>query len=71
MGEESYGSERFIAYIAADEKLNWVIYFEKSNPFINAIELSGQLLEVESNANYKVILDLENPVNIKSSYNNE
>lgn len=71
LGEGSFGSKGFIAYIAADEKLNWVIYFKKSNPFINAIELSGQLLEVESSANYKVILDLENPVNIKSSYNNE
>jgi len=66
LGEGSYGSEGFIAYITSDEKLNWVIYFEKSNPFINAIELPDKFLEVESSANYKIILDLKNPINIVS-----
>ena len=32
LGEGSYGSEMFIVYLTADEKLNWVIYFEESNP---------------------------------------
>lgn len=66
LGEGSYGSEGFIAYISPDEKLNWVIYFEKSNPFINAIELPDTFLEVESSTNYKIILDLKNPTNIVS-----
>ena len=66
LGECSHGSEGFIAYISSDEKLNWVIYFEESNPFINAIELPDKFLEVESSANYKIILDLKNPINIVS-----
>ena len=64
LGECSHGSEGFIAYISSDEKLNWVIYFEESNPFINAIELPDKFLEVESSANYKIIVDLKNPINI-------
>ncbi|OTQ70548.1 MULTISPECIES: hypothetical protein [unclassified Gilliamella] len=66
LGEGSHGSEGFIAYISSDEKLNWVIYFEESNPFINAIELPDKFLEVESSANYRIILDLKNPINIVS-----
>ena len=66
LGECSHGSEGFIAYISSDEKLNWVIYFEESNPFINAIELPDKFLEVESSANYRIILDLKNPINIVS-----
>ena len=66
LGECSHGSEGFIAYISSDEKLNWVIYFEESNPFINAIELPDKFLEVESSANYKIIVDLKNPINIVS-----
>ena len=64
LGECSHGSEGFIAYISSDEKLNWLIYFEESNPFINAIELPDKFLEVESSANYKIIVDLKNPINI-------
>ncbi|OTQ57399.1 hypothetical protein B6D18_10210 [Gilliamella sp. A7] len=66
LGEGSHGSEGFIAYITSDEKLNWVIYFEESNPFINAVELSDAFLTVESSANYRIILDLKNPINIVS-----
>lgn len=62
LGEGSYGSEGVIAYKTPDEHLKWVMYFEKSNPFINAIELSNKFLEVESSANYKIIIDLENPI---------
>ena len=71
LGEGSHGSEGFIAYITSDEKLNWVIYFEESNPFINAVELPNTFLEVESSANYKLILDLKNPINIVSIKGNE
>ena len=66
LGEGSHGSEGFIAYITSDEKLNWVIYFEESNPFINAVELSNAFHIVESSANYRIILDLKNPINIVS-----
>ena len=66
LGEGSHGSEGFIAYITSDEKLNWVIYFEESNPFINAVELPDTFLKVESSANYTIILDLKDPINIVS-----
>ncbi|OCG10546.1 hypothetical protein [Gilliamella apicola] len=66
LGEGSHGSEGFIAYITSDEKLNWVIYFEESNPFINAVELPDTFLKVESSANYRIILDLKDPINIVS-----
>lgn len=62
LSEGSYGSEGFIAYMTSDEHLKWVMYFEKSNPFINAIELPNRFLEVESSANYKIIIDLKNPI---------
>ena len=66
LGEGSHGSEGFIAYITSDEKLNWVIYIEESNPFINAVELPDTFLKVESSANYTIILDLKDPINIVS-----
>ena len=47
--------------------MKWVMYFEKSNPFINAVELPGMALEVESSGNYKIIIDLTNPINITLS----
>lgn len=67
LGEGSYGSEGFIAYTKVNKELQWIIYFEKSNPFINAVEISNKLIEVESSANYKIIIDINNPIDIRFS----
>lgn len=64
IGEGSYGSEGFIAYITPNGYLKWVMYFERSNPFINVVELSNKNIEVESSANYKIVIDLNNPIHI-------
>lgn len=67
LGEGSYGSEGFIAYITPERYLEWVMYFENSNPFINAIELSNKCIEVESSANYKIVIQLNNPTHVTLS----
>lgn len=67
LGEGSYGSEGFIAYITADGHLKWVMYFENSNPFINAVELSNKIIEIESSGNYKLVIDLKNPIQVSLS----
>ncbi|OCG10929.1 hypothetical protein A9G09_11555 [Gilliamella sp. wkB292] len=65
IGEGSYGSEGFIAYLSANQDLIWVIYFEKSNPFIKVLPLTNQSIMVESSANFQLIIELANPVNLK------
>lgn len=61
LDEGSYGSEGLL-HIISDRYLKWVMYFEKFNPFINAIELSNKCIEVESSANYKIVIDLNIPI---------
>jgi hypothetical protein len=69
LGEGSYGSEGFIAYLTPENALKWVIYFETSNPFINAIELPNNFLMVQSSANFKITIELNNPINLVLSKN--
>ncbi|MFQ0971360.1 MULTISPECIES: hypothetical protein [Gilliamella] len=64
LGEGSYGSEGFIAYLTPKDDLKWVIYFETSNPFINATELPNHFLIVESSADFKIVIELNNPINL-------
>lgn len=67
LGEGSYGSEGFIAYKNLKGDLTWVMYFERSNPFINAKELSNNRIEVESSGNYQIVIELDNPTQITFS----
>jgi len=64
LGEGSYGSEGFVAYLTSKDDLLWVMYFEKSNPFVNLIKLPNLNIEVESSANYKIIINVNDPSNI-------
>ena len=57
VGEGSLGSEGFIAYLTPDGSLEWVMYFENSNPFTSATRLSDEIIEVRSSAGYRIIID--------------
>lgn len=65
IGEGSYGSEGFIALIDENDCLIWVIYAEKSNPFISIDELSpGNILAISSSG-IKLSIDIDNPQNLQ------
>jgi hypothetical protein len=67
LGEGSYGSEGFIAYLTTEGNLEWVMYFEQSNPFVKVVKLSNDIIEVESSANYKLIIDVNEPEKFTAS----
>lgn len=61
VGEGSYGSEGFIAYLDKEKKLTWVIYSESSNPFIDITQVNDNTISARSSTDIKIIIDLENP----------
>lgn len=65
VGEGSYGSEGFIAYLDECNILIWVIYSEASNPFFNVVECGGNTVIVESTANVKIRINIYNPMNLE------
>lgn len=65
VGEASYGTEGFIACLDTNKNLIWVIYSETSNPFINIIEYRTGNILVESSANFKLRIDVIDPMNIE------
>lgn len=65
VGEGSYGSEGFIAYLDSNKDLVWVIYSESSNPFINAIEDYSGNIVVESSAKIKLKININDPVSLE------
>lgn len=67
LGEGSFGSEGFIAYLTNEGDLKWVMYFEHSNPFINAVKISNEVIEAESSARYKIIINVNEPANFRIS----
>ncbi|CAM4172708.1 hypothetical protein [Serratia silvae] len=67
LGEGSHGSEGFIAYLTIGGELEWVMYFEQSNPFVKVVKLSNETIEVESSANYKLIINVDEPENFIAS----
>ena len=62
VGEGSYGSEGFIAYLDINRELIWVMYFEESNPFFNITEYSPGNILAESSANVKLNIKLSRPI---------
>jgi hypothetical protein len=65
VGEGSHGSEGFIAHLDKNHELIWVIYSEESNPFINIMEEQENIVTVESSANFKIKIDVNDPVNLE------
>lgn len=65
IGEGSYGSEGFIAYLDSNKSLVWVIYSESSNPFINVDEDDSGNIFVESSARVKLKININNPINLE------
>ncbi len=65
VGEGSYGSEGFIAYLDNDKNPIWILYSENSNPFVSVFEHEENTILVESTAGLKIQIDLHNPVNLK------
>jgi hypothetical protein len=65
IGEGSYGSEGFIAYVDDSGSLNWVFYFEESNPIIQAVEFVEGYLHVTSSAGVYMGIPIDDPYRIK------
>ena len=65
VGEGSYGSEGFIAYLDNDKNPIWILYSENSNPFVSVFEHEENTILVESTAGLKIQIDLHNTVNLK------
>ncbi|PWU30902.1 hypothetical protein DK254_10800 [Pseudomonas sp. RW407] len=61
VGEGSYGSEGFIAYENNHKLLEWVVYSESSNPFIDIKEGGANALVAESSAGFKIKISISNP----------
>lgn len=59
-GEGSYGSEGFFGRYDQDKNLVWVMYFERSNPFID-IKLSGTVATFTSSSDVTVSVDVDRP----------
>lgn len=64
VGEGSYGSEGFVAYLDERKNLLWVLYSETSNPFINIMEECEGIVVAESSANFKIRLDVNKPTSL-------
>ncbi|MCK0552674.1 hypothetical protein KFO32_06245 [Pantoea ananatis] len=65
VGEGSYDSEGFIAYLDKDKNPIWILYSENSNPFVSVFEHEENTILVESTAGLKIQIELHNPVNLK------
>ncbi|WP_337039014.1 MULTISPECIES: hypothetical protein [Pseudescherichia] len=65
VGEGSYGSEGFIAYLDESKELIWVIYSETSNPFFNIIECDRNTVLVESTTNIKIKFNTCDPASLE------
>ncbi|CTW30168.1 hypothetical protein [Escherichia coli] len=68
IGEGSYGSEGFIAYLDEDKNLVWVLYSEESNPFINITEYTSDIIIVESSSNIRLRININNPVDLELAF---
>ncbi|WP_260451537.1 hypothetical protein [Listeria cossartiae] len=64
VGEGSYGSEGFVAYLDESKNLLWVLYSETSNPFVNIMEECEGIVVAESSANFKIRLDVNKPTSL-------
>ncbi|WP_322047531.1 hypothetical protein [Paraburkholderia sp. J67] len=64
VGEGGYGSEGFISRLDEDGNLVWVIYSEKSNPFIDIFEIDDGYVVAKSSARYALKIALDNPIKI-------
>ncbi len=65
IGEGSYGSEGFIAYLDRNKKLIWVLYSEESNPFVNISEYTPDIIIAESSSNIRLKIDINNPIKLE------
>ncbi|HIE5059183.1 hypothetical protein [Serratia marcescens] len=61
LGEGSYGSEGFIAYLDREEKLVWVVYSENSNPFVSATILHDSTVAIDSSAGFRLKVNVLKP----------
>ncbi|ANO87882.1 hypothetical protein KV337_004988 [Escherichia coli] len=68
IGEGSYGSEGFIAYLDENKNLVWVLYSEESNPFINITEYTSDIIIVESSSNIRLRININNPVDLELAF---
>ncbi len=65
VGECSYGSEGFVAYLDENKNLVWVLYSEESNPFINVSEYIPDIIIVESSSNIRLKININNPMDLE------
>ncbi len=65
VGEVSYGSEGFVAYLDENKNLVWVLYSEESNPFINVSEYIPDIIIVESSSNIRLKININNPMDLE------
>ncbi|MGG6195791.1 hypothetical protein ACQV2B_17120 [Pantoea allii] len=65
VGEGSYGSEGFVAYLDEAKNPIWILYSESSNPFFSVFEHQESIILVESTAGLKIKIDINNPTNLK------
>ncbi|EII6507552.1 hypothetical protein LHT27_004519 [Salmonella enterica subsp. enterica serovar Kentucky] len=65
VGEGSYGSEGFVAYLDENKNLVWVLYSEESNPFINVSEYIPDIIIVESSSNIRLKININNPMDLE------
>jgi len=65
VGDGSYGSEGFIACLGKGRNLIWVLYSEKSNPFINVREDPVNTIVAESSSGFRLKINLNNPLELK------
>lgn len=63
-GEGSWGSEGFVAVCdIADDKLQWIAYFDYSNPMVKVEYLNGKIVSY-SNLGHKWEFNISTPENV-------
>lgn len=61
IGDGSYGSEGFIACLDEKNALKWVLYAEKSNPFVRVREVADRVVLVDSSAGFSLSINVDDP----------
>jgi hypothetical protein len=64
-GEGSFGSDGFIACLNNKSDIAWIFFSEWSNPFEELEEISPRKIRATSTANFFLLIDIENPLNME------
>ncbi len=65
VGEVSYASEGFVAYLDENNNLVWVLYSEALNLFINVSEYFLSIIIVETSSNIRLKRNINNPMDLE------